>query len=368
MAESLLESQGSIGRYVQWTINMLSSRRQQVARLTNLYGGNGGVQLFTPALVDFQYWLDEAPLSPFADQIAVMDVIQRRQTNDAMIHCFAPFDPWRQIVDEDQGHSPTALELVQQAVMESGFVGVKLYPPMGFFPADNSNKVLNVPERARDIPDFPKRLDQALDKLYAWCHQQDVAIMAHATDSNAGTQGAGKRASPRVWQPVLRAYPGLRLNLAHFGGFDEVFSGMPVTDTWEWAVGELLQENPAGLYADMSYLAEFLGDKTSKKDRAKIRQLLAQFVSEFDPGLRHLLYGSDWVMMGKEPDHKKYMLIQHNLLMHIGMNPQQQKNYFTNNAVNFLGLAPGQKPRARLEDYYRRYGLDRERLKIVAGA
>jgi len=104
MAESLVESNGFIGRYIRWAINILSSRSLQVEHLTKLYGGKHGVQLFTPALVDFEYWLDESPRSPFPDQIVVMDAIQRRQTNGAMIHCFAPFDPWRQIIDEDDGN------------------------------------------------------------------------------------------------------------------------------------------------------------------------------------------------------------------------------------------------------------------------
>ena len=49
--------------------------------------------------------------------------IQRLPLGTA-VHCFAPYDPWRQITDEDDRRRPSAFELVTWAVQEMGFIGV----------------------------------------------------------------------------------------------------------------------------------------------------------------------------------------------------------------------------------------------------
>jgi hypothetical protein len=68
--------------------------------------------------------------------------------------------------------SASALDLVTWAVEEMGFVGVKLYPPTGFLPAGNAEVAQSYPARAEAIPDLPRRLDAALDKLSGWAAER----------------------------------------------------------------------------------------------------------------------------------------------------------------------------------------------------
>ena len=203
-----------------------------------------------------------------------MDLIQRRRTKGAMVHSFVAFDPWRQIVDEELGTHPSAFDLVEHAIMEAGFVGVKLYPPMGFRPAGNAGSHLTYPKRTKEIADFPRKLDAALEKLFAWCESNGVPVMAHATNSNGANILYRQRADPGNWIPVLRRHPQLRLNLAHFGGFDEALGGGAPGSTWEWAIGGMERKFSSPLFSDLSYLSEALDTETTPDIRPRLRFLL----------------------------------------------------------------------------------------------
>lgn len=55
-------------------------------------------------------------------------------------HAFFPFCPWRQVHFDkaaDKGSLENPLALIEEAIDHHGFVGVKLYPPMGFRPWNN---------------------------------------------------------------------------------------------------------------------------------------------------------------------------------------------------------------------------------------
>ena len=364
VAEELLVSDGKYGRSARWALMLLRSREEIVEELDRLYGGEGGMVLFTPSLVDFSHWLDSDPISPLEDQLVVMDLIQRRRTSGAMVHSFVAFDPWRQIVDEEASVRPFALDLVEYAIMEAGFVGVKLYPPMGFLPAGNAGSQLPYPKRAEDIVEFPRKLDASLEKLFAWCEAKGVPVMAHATNSNGANAFYGQRADPRNWIPVLRKHPQLRLNLGHFGGFDEARGGGAPESTWEWAIGGMEGEISSPLFSDLSYLSEALAREITPDIRPRLRSLLKRYVDLFDPNVKRLLYGSDWIMLGREKDHEHYPGIIEEFLDETGLNQQQVQRFFMTNAIDFLGLRSGNESRGRLNAYYRSHGLDADRLRV----
>ena len=371
IVDALLGSAGRIGRHVRWALLLLKPRRRIVAELMATYGGKGGITLFTPALVDFTHWLDEFPRSPFVDQVYVMDLIQRRQDGPTMLHGFVPFNPLHQLVAETENRTSgeTPLDLVKHAVMEAGFVGVKLYPPMGFLPTDNQRHEITVPERFKNFPSFQVGLDQTLDDLYAWCRRHDVSIMAHTTNSNPAVAGAGVRAHPAHWARVLDRHPSLRLNLAHFGGFDNVLRAaatlsVPPSASWEHAVGELLNAGRRTVYADLSYLHEHLGRTPDTAELARLRSLTREYIHRFDPVVEHLVYGSDWIMLAREFGHTDYVATIADLLDALGLDVTAIERVFKWNAVRYLGLGSGEKTRQRLEYYYRRHRLDADRLRV----
>lgn len=355
-AAALLSGSGPLARYFRWATWFSAPRADVCRQLIDLYGGADRVRLFTPALIDFSQWLDDEPISNLESQIKVMERIQREKLGSA-VHCFVAFDPWRQVVDREERRSPTPLELVQWAIGEMGFVGVKLYPPMGFLPYANSEGRLKFPERARQYPNFPRKLDAALDELFAWAERESVPIMAHAADTNAAGPEYSARARPSNWYPVLTKYPGLRVNLAHFGGFDKADMADDFDVTWEREIGLLLAAKKQ-VYADLSYISEMLPDHSDQKRQAMLRRMLLQFVSRYDPEASHLLYGSDWLMLGRESHHQDYLSRFNGHLHAAGLTKEQCSRILSCNAVKFLGIGVGQKSRERIERYYRRHGLD----------
>ena len=137
LAVRLYASNKVIGRYIRWALLFTRHRFEMAEDLSRIHRGR--VPLMTPALVDFSMWVEDEPKFALADQIEVMARISRRK-NGPHVHGFVGFDPLRQAIHE-KNRRPEAdapLKLVQRAVMEKGFIGIKLYPPMGFQPSGNA--------------------------------------------------------------------------------------------------------------------------------------------------------------------------------------------------------------------------------------
>ena len=353
MAAGLFGGAGVISRNVRWAAWLRGPRSNNVHRLLNLYSPDG-LRLYTPALVNYAQWLDEEPRSKLKEQVLVMEEIQRLTNSgqSGLIHCFAPYDPWQQVADELANKSDTSLNIAQDAVLERGFVGVKLYPPMGFLPANNTSAELSYPEHSVQIPDFKTKIDAALDALYSWAESNDVPIMAHANNSNGAGPGYSERAHPKHWIAVLERYPKLRLNLAHFGGFDE----LPPAKHWEETIGGNLTRFK-NLYADISYLSEALPAASLARQR-QVAQQLAAFTQKHDPEKRRLLYGSDWIMLGRESNHGGYFTQVQSLASQAGFTVEDWNRITRHNAVAFLGLSPSSASRGRLHAWYAKHGLD----------
>lgn len=363
MARGLLSGSGEISRYVQWIQVLLLDRRDIVSRLVSLYAPEGKSCLFTPALIDFSYWLEDDPKSSLESQVRVMDMIQRLQ-GPAALRCFAPFDPWRQLVGASGTEQRRALEIVRWAVEDMGFIGVKLYPPMGFRPADNANIRQNYPERAASIPGFPARLDGALAQLYEYAQKSGVPIMAHTAHSNGAAPGYADRASPQGWRPVLQRYPELSVNFAHFGGFEQSRAKPPSAD-WEAIFGGLHREFGSDrLFADMSYLAELLPGRNATVAE-HVRQSLRQYIKSNDVSMRSLMYGSDWIMLGKEQGFETYERAIAAELTSIQITAAQSGRFFGGNAVRYLGLKRGRANRQRIDRYNTRHGLSAKWLEAI---
>src|ERR1700757_633586 len=48
------------------------------------------------------------------------------------VHGFVPFCPFREALTSKDGRPGESMQLVMSAIDQYGFIGVKLYPPMGF--------------------------------------------------------------------------------------------------------------------------------------------------------------------------------------------------------------------------------------------
>lgn len=331
-------------------------RTELVQRLITLPARNDGdVALLVPALIDYSKWLNEDS-SPLRDQIDVMSAIARRPGSYA-VHPYVPFCPWRQMVE------PGLLAMVKDAVEQRGFIGVKLYPVMGFLPYGNAEAPDPdaYPPRLRQTgPDWAARLDQGLAALYDWCIAEDVPVMAHCSYSQFPSPEAGKRGSPAAWRPVLDRWPGLRLNLGHFGGFWDLAE--VGSNGWTATIVAMMATYP-NLYADVSdydAVAERTAGQTATNETV-LRALNAILDSQSGPARSRLMYGTDWVMLSKAPGNEAYYEGMRTILTsRLGMSPTQAAGFMGMNAARFLGIAleTGGKPksRQRLEAFHARHG------------
>jgi predicted TIM-barrel fold metal-dependent hydrolase len=343
------------GRYFRWA-RLLTGYRSTIAQTYQSLYDPAGTRLIlaTPALVDYNYWLEDQSPTALRDQIEVMSQISLRQRHP--VHGFAPFDPLRDL--RHKPDAPSSLSIVQSAVRDYGFLGVKLYSPMGFRPSGNAEGIGFPAFAHQNQPDFGTRLDQVLDGLYGWCEAEEVPILAHTLDSQGANTDFGARANPKFWQRVLERRPNLRLNLAHFGNFIFATPGGAsgtgkFKDTWEFQIGTFVKGGQfKNVYADLSYFTWVLGEGSQSARLPQIKAMFAEYISSFDPNAERLLFGTDWTMMAREISAERYIDGLEAFLTEVGLNSAQLDNVFYKNALRFLGLSQQGKALERLRGFY----------------
>jgi predicted TIM-barrel fold metal-dependent hydrolase len=402
MADELYSREDLLGRYIRWALLYTRNRYELAEELDQLHGKTGHtsrIVLMTPAIIDFTKWLEDEDQLSIQDQVDVMTRIACRR-GGPRVHGFVGFDPLRQALYDHHRRSPAdmdpmavvrrAIEVNQIVVGDStrttgGLVGVKLYPPMGFRATDNRHlpdASFNEPAYLRS-PDtglgsqIGSKLDAALSKLYTWCSDNNVPIMAHTSHSFGPNSDYEDRADPVFWADVLKqnAFPRLRINLAHFGHFNKAVQyARPqnyVDKCWEWTVGKTLISS-AEAYADISSLGEILKTGPSRK----IVECMKAFKEHFPNSDERLLYGTDWSMIAQEERFPKLFSsrpfpdLMTLFLRAVGYNDAQIEGIMFRNAVRFLGLSKaefdkfGEKStRGRLEKFYAAHNLSSDWMK-----
>jgi len=114
------------------------------------------------------------------------------------------------------------------------FAGIKVYPPIGFDPWPEPG-----PEREKVI------------KIYEYCCGKNIPITTHCRDGGfILDKNAETYTSPARWEEVLKNYPNLKLNIAHFGHQGNTLFFFP-NRKWQREVVGLVQEYPK-VYTDFS--------------------------------------------------------------------------------------------------------------------
>lgn len=364
---------------------------------------NGFPQLMVPAILDVDFWLRYeregkkkvrapellAQRSPIADQVDVTSRISA--LNPVTLAPFVGFDPWRQV--DDQAHNAragvtprkAALDVVKEAIEKKGFVGVKLYPVMGFRPMGNAEfdsagkddepfpPYLKANARlAQYAEGFGQKLDDAMSELFRFCHDNEVPIMAHCTDSKGAfeatfkgeTRRSSERSHPKYWRPLLLPgkngetpkYPSLRLNLAHMAFGTGEHGGEA-----SWAVGikELL-ENCPNVFGDASYFSDILSEGTAKKHCGALGRFAKTTVAYFKQSdgapyscYDKVMYGSDWYMPAMQRNFETFLNVMSRAYFDAvakgttGDKREQSeltKCFLSSNALRFLGIANPNSP------------------------
>jgi hypothetical protein len=284
------------------------------------------IDTFVTLMVDFDEPLSGRPnpKSPLNQQIALISKIC--QLSQGRLVALAPFCPFKDIARAG-GES---FANIQQAWKLPGFVGAKIYPPMGFQAYGNARTTL--PQGAA--------VDAALARLYRECIKEDAAVLAHAGPSLCVAQGPCDSPGPPGWAAALDfAYTTtgkpLRVSLGHFG---DPFGDQ--SESHDWPKQFLMQmEAPSGarLFADLAYASEIL-DPT--KEQAAV-DMLHGLLSSHPIVYERLLYGSDWLMLGLESTWKDYLTRMHTVIEQVESDSGKvgfANRFFGANARAWLGL------------------------------
>lgn len=410
-----------------WMVKFSRSRKELLLELDSLFSAAacvnadepGCYRIYTPAIVDYDYWLDVAPdentapgqcampaparpsfkHSVISEQVMAMSRIAQGQPKGHAVFGFVPFDPFRQAMNVRDNVRGTALDVVKDAIENRGFIGVKLYPPMGFRPMDNEGRVDGLgwdaaedyfgPQVARrasagqlrikfpTIGEFGAALDDALTDLYQYCIRNDVPIMAHCSKSQESFPRAADCANPAHWRALLDKngdtpqFNGLHVNLGHSGGIwcmglrqiDEDYHQADVSNdadgkkrsraNYYGLVGECEALDPPRIVrqwtqdvlamatADFPNLYFDVADwseiyKNGWGTDAAIDALKCAYSANPEIANR-MLYGTDWSMLGQYPGQEKYCDTMYESFVG-AMGKDAANAIMGRNALRFLGL------------------------------
>jgi predicted TIM-barrel fold metal-dependent hydrolase len=337
-ALDLMMARGDLATWIRFALIYTWWRWEITHELASLSKAQTAeVFLYTPAILDIGTRLGQPGTSDIDKQVKVMSLISQLKGKSYAVHAFVAFDPFRAIGDRN------ALKIVKDAVLNQGAIGVKIYPPMGIKPCNNSGP-------------HGDQLNQQMKPFLEFCLREDVPILAHCSFSQyvALHPEDGACAAPETWRAFLQqpGHKNLRLDLGHCGGPWD-FDKNPVTGTiWTKTVIELLGNPNAypNLYADVSDDSWIL-EPNGKKNRELMNRLVA-FLENNRKARTRLLYGSDWSLLARESGaNKYYACMKTHFCDRLNFTAAERRGYLGGNAVRFLGLAKnpdGFEPKNRL--------------------
>jgi hypothetical protein len=213
--------------------------------LEDYYKGWGDVR-FVILMMDMEQMGAGRPMSNFKTQV---DEIVRLRSKGHYKDRLLPFlfvDPRR----PEFTTGKKLLDWVKSYFEDYGFVGIKMYPALGYYP-----------------------FDEKLDELYAWAEEKFVPITYHCIEGVIYYRGdlkslAAPRFSnqyhnlslkknaeyqrnftePQNYFDVMKRFPQLKINLGHYAGEDEIKKN----GRWYSTVKALMMEYD-NVYADVSF-------------------------------------------------------------------------------------------------------------------
>lgn len=283
------------------------------------------IVLATPLMMDLELaFFGKKPEIPYRYQVKLISDIAAAYPGTIMP--FIMFDPRRIAVSE----------LVKTALEEMGFLGVKMYPPLGYHPDPSS--FFNDAE-----------VNHELEDIYEYCETNSIPITVHCSRESAYSSElmycqelVREFCQPSSWEAVLKKYPRLYLNFAHFGG-DGDFMDIDNPESWSNVIRRLMKEHD-NIYADLSYH----GIALLKKTAGDYFQLLNTLMQDSRIENR-IIFGTDWLMTRHTWKEKEYVDAFRKLA------PAVLQRIAFQNPLNFL--FPGKQLPLRIKRFFEARGV-----------
>jgi predicted TIM-barrel fold metal-dependent hydrolase len=367
------------------------------------------VDLFMPSMVDFYevgpggLWGDS---DPHPDQRMYFYEALNRATRGRFVP-FVSFHPEREM--KDRSRSLTQLQMVEKAIRELGFVGVKVHPTAGFDPLDNEkygcpNTWLQL---RKELTEKEKiGYQKAMEELYALCDRLDVPILTHGGDGVTAHAECmhGRSDDPLDWTASTKHWTeavdmfvkddGFSVCLGHFASdfrdhlkekagdykginppveYDE--DGRLIPSAWLKHANQYIKKHPDGrVWLDLSCMpaiaySQKSGEETDRSNRrkffgsggsdgGKFAKAFTDFLQRNPHLYRRTMYGTDWHMPGASmagPEYLKYI--------EASLPEASRRDIMGLNAARFAGLTKGSLNRNRLENYYDKHGIREEEVR-----
>lgn len=362
----VLQSDPTARGYIRFVLHQFNHRHANAIDYLTTYskGSTRKVDLVVTSMVDYDYWLNQGYPTPtnLNEQVELMGEITKLL--GGRIHGFVPFCPFRDAMTINSTGEGASMRLIKRAVEDFGFVGVKIYPPMGFAALGNAGKSVwqgkgSLLPAASD-PDFGKHLDNAMRRLYKYCLSHDVPIMAHTNNSNGPYREFEALAGSDYWDIALKEFPGLSVNFGHFGDSDPEDHHGNRSRKFLKLMTKGVGTSGERVFADTGYFAG------ATLDYGKMTDVLSDlYAQENKILLERLMYGSDWSMTLKESRVASYLADFMEVISRLEngdpvrrvRNQALSNAFFGQNAVEFLGLKSNRGNRTRLERFYSRHRI-----------
>jgi len=223
-------------RYITYLFKMLEKRivQQSFSLRDEMFGANVGLMVLNMMDLGMSSFGDK-PEIPWKNQINHMKEVARYHYGVLMP--FVHIDPRR----------PESVELAIEALEKKGFLGVKMYPALGWNPWPNA-------------PINDLTVKDNLTTFYNYAVEKQIPINAHCSRGGAYSDQTmddeAKRLSctdPNNWARLAQRYPDIRLNLCHSGqDIQHLVNPIIGEDNWAY-IGMDLCRTYKNIYMDLAY-------------------------------------------------------------------------------------------------------------------
>lgn len=324
---------------IEFCYHMLTPRWNSLIRYQHAYTdslNSFSVDAVFGSLVDFDYWLDCIPQSSRMDQMKLHSLLS--SLSGGYMLPIISYNPWTDIK-----HKDASFQLMKTAIEDYGFIGVKIYPPNGFYPYGNVEIENTTSQRRPNL----KLLDQKLEQMFAWCAQERIPVMAHTAQSMGSDAAADEFGGPVGWQALLNKFTGNSLpviNAGHFGGDD---SGEFGQNNWTSEFGTIFKSDKGKyFYGDVGYWTEL--ENCVHQDCEALQRIRKALQASDNIADKRIMYGTDWLMSSKEPDWQDY---PKKLEQHLD-GVLNLDRFFYKNALECFGLNKGGVQRDKIEQIF----------------
>ena len=208
-------------------------------------------------------------------------------------------------------HRHNVLDILEKHTGDGGFVGVKLYPTLGY------------------VVDSASALE-----VIRYCNDNGLPITMHCNKGGFRPSNVPwEYASPEKWRNILNGHKKLKINFAHFGGDDFYPRAGSGDVSFKEQILRLMEDFPGRVFTDISFqTTPMVMDEEGGGGSAGFFKELRRVLGK-EPYRSQVLWGTDWWMVQMRVSEASYWNYYRKAL-----GDDLFERMATRNPMKFLGL------------------------------